>query len=110
MPPARDARSRLCGIRVHAEAEGKPIGLKELQSKIYISLQNWGQALTPFFGTCQSVGQTADREWVGTGSGGEERESILGLWAGGGIAADGAMEGAIGATSASYLLDFVSFV
>ena len=42
-----------------------------------------------------------------TGSGGEE--SILGYWAGEGVAADGTMEGASGATSASYILDFVWF-
>ena len=44
------------------------------------------------------------RRWI------EERErSIPGLWVKGGVAANGAMEGAGEATSASYLLDFIWF-
>ena len=35
--------------------------------------------LTPFFGTCQSVGQAADGEWVGAGS----RKDRRAYWASG---------------------------
>jgi len=48
--------------------------------------------LTPFFGTCQSVEQAVNGEYADDGLGRTER-SILGQWAGGGVAADGDLEG-----------------
>ena len=41
--------------------------------KFIFHSETWGHVLTPFFGTCQSIGQTAHREWAGAGLGQEER-------------------------------------
>jgi len=64
-PPARDARGRLCGVRIHKEKEREPIGLKEFRSKSLFHSETRGHVLTPFFGTYQSVGQAANGEWAG---------------------------------------------
>ena len=61
--------------------------------------------LTPFYVTCQSNELRPIEEWADA-----EGKGTLGLWVKMGVAADEAKERANGATLASDLLDFVSFV
>ena len=42
--------------------------MKEFRSKRLFHFETGGNVLTPFFSTCQSVGQAADEGWAGAGS------------------------------------------
>ena len=103
---ARDVRSRLCGVRTHTERERRGLlGVKEFQRKNYISLRNSGACVdTIFVARVNLMNKQPMKEWADV-----RRESALGLWSEMGFTNE-VKEGAGEATSASYLLDFMSFV
>ena len=107
-PGAEEARSQLRGVRIHTEKEKELIRLKEFWSKSLYHFETGGRGAcvdTVFWHV--SIWWASGQQRMGRRQGG--RRSILGLWARGSIAANGAMEGAGEAASASYLLGFVSF-
>ena len=76
--------------RIHAEEKRGSHQAEGISEQKIISLRNWGHVLTPFVGTCHSVGKAADEEWVGAGSkkkrehigpfGPEEASQPMRLW------------------------------
>jgi len=106
--------SLLCGVRIHAEEKRGSHQAEGISEQKIISLRNWGYVLTPFVGTCRSIGKAADEEWIGAGSK-KKKRAHLAFRAGGGVAADEAMERAGRCSSrkamerACYLLNFVWF-
>ena len=72
--------------------EGNNYNWKIISEQKDISLRNWGHVLTPFVGTCHSVGKAADEgRWVE-----EKKRAHWAFRAGGGVAADEALERAGG--------------
>ena len=89
-PGAEEARSQLRGVRIHTEKEKELIRLKEFWSKSLFHFETGGRGhvLTLLFGTCQSGGQAANREWADAKEeegaywafGPEEASQPMGLW------------------------------
>ena len=76
-------------LRVHAEAEGRMLRLKEFWNKIIFHTEIGGHVLIPFFVTCQSIGQAADEE-MGRRKNKRGRGAHWAFWARKGVAAGGA--------------------
>ena len=65
-PPARDAKSPLCGVRIHMEEERTNRTERISEQKFIFHSETGGLVLIPFFGMCQSVRKAAEA-WAGAG-------------------------------------------